>query len=983
MAQQIINVGGVPNDGAGDPLRDAFIKCNDNFTELYNTGGITGIQNGNSNIAILEDSAINMSSAGVANVFVVNEAGTITLGTMEANIVSATGNISGSYILGNGRLLTGVVSSANAASLTGTTINSNVIYSSLTTLGTLTGLSVAGNTSVTGVLNVTGVASFGNSLSVSQNISTAGNVIANNIVSINAVSFPSLSLTGNLSAANVNASGFYSTGIVSAAGNLIGSNVISGNIISASDLNLSATGTLNLNPTGNIDANDHWINNVSNPTQAQDAATKYYVDSVVSGLNVHPAANAASTSDLATYTGATVTYNNGNVGVGATLSLVGNSLSILDGYPLSANDRILLKNQANAVLNGVYVVNTGTLLTRATDFDTTAESSAGAYVFISSGTDNAATSWVQTIDAPVIGTNNLVFTQFSGGVTSYGAGTGLTLDGTIFSISNTAVTVGSYGDASTIATFTVNHQGQLTAANSATVVAPAAYISGTTLSSNVVTSSLTSVGTLDNLTVSNYINGASLSVSGNIQGLNFNGTGLSLSGNVVSPLRVTANVTGGNLIAVGLITAVGSIITGGNVTGGNLSTGGNVSGTNISASVALLSDSLISAAGNVVAAANVSATYFIGNGSQLTGIASTYGNSNVAAYLETYGGNIAVFAMDAAGNVVAENVEANGIVKGATVSATGNVISANVRGGTVSATSSVFSDGDIVSFANISGSYLLGNVADATGLPEAYSNAKVVANLAAMGNNPISTFGNITSNYYFGNVALASGFPAGYGNAEVVANLAALGSNPVSTTGNITAGYFIGNGVALTSITGGNVSGTVANATYATSAGSATTATTAGTVTDAAQGNITSVGTLSSLSVSGSVTTNSLGVGTSASGTTGEIRATNNITAYYSSDAKFKQNIRPIPNAVATVEAIGGKLFDWTDEYIAAHGGPDDYFMQKNDFGVVAQDVQRVFPLAVRRRPDGSLAVDYDKLCALAFAAVVELSAEIKRLKGQ
>jgi hypothetical protein len=974
MAQQIINVGNVANDGAGDPLRDAFIKCNDNFTELYNAGGITGIQNGNSNIVIQEDAAINMSSGGVANVFVVNEAGTITSGIMEANIVSATGNITASYYVGNGRFLSGVTATANAASLTGTTINSNVIYSSLTTLGTLAGLSVAGNAAVTGVLNVTGVASFGNSLSVAQNISAAGNVVANNIISVNAVSFPSLSLTGNLSAANVNANGFYSTSNVSAVGNVIANNIISSNIVSATNLNLTSTGILSLNPAGNINASNHWINNVSNPTQAQDAATKYYVDSVVSGLNVHPAANAASTSDLATYTGATVTYNNGNVGVGATLSLAGNSLSILDGYPLSANDRILLKNQANAVLNGVYVLNSGTLLTRATDFDTTAESSAGAYVFVSSGTDNAATSWVQTIENPIIGTNNLVFTQFSGGVTSYGAGTGLTLDGTIFSISNTSVTTGSYGSASSIPTFTVNQQGQLTAANSATVVAPAAYISGTTLSSNVVTSSLTSVGTLDNLTVGGFINGASLSVSGNVQALNFNGTGLSLSGNVVSPLRVTANVTGGNLIAVGLVSAGGSIITGGNITGGNLSTAGNVTGDTISGS--LLLGSLISSTGNVTAAANVSATYFIGNGSLLTGLAASYGNSNVAAYLPTYGGNIGINAMDASGNVVAENVEANGVVRGTTVSATGNVISGNITTNIISATGNI-TGLDVSALGNVSGTYFLGNVALANGLPEAYSNAKVVANLAAMGNNPISTFGNITSNYYFGNVALASGFPAGYGNANVVANLAALGSNPVSTTGNITAGYFIGNGVALTSITGGNVSGTVANATYATSAG------TASTVTSGTQSNITSVGTLSSLSVSGGVTTDSLGVGTPASGTAGEIRATNNITAYYSSDAKFKENIRPIPNAVATVEAIGGKLFDWTDEYIAARGGPDDYFMQKNDFGVVAQDVQKVFPLAVRRRPDGSLAVDYDKLCALAFAAVVELSAEIKRLKGQ
>ena len=123
-----------------------------------------------------------------------------------------------------------------------------------------------------------------------------------------------------------------------------------------------------------------------------------------------------------------------------------------------------------------------------------------------------------------------------------------------------------------------------------------------------------------------------------------------------------------------------------------------------------------------------------------------------------------------------------------------------------------------------------------------------------------------------------------------------------------------------------------------------------------------------------------LGVGT-PSGSTGEIRATDNITAYYSSDKKFKENIKDIPNALGIVDEIGGKLFEWTEEYIKEHGGVDEYFMRKEDFGVIAQDVQRVFPIAVRTRPDGTLAVDYEKLCALAFAAIKELKSEVDGLK--
>jgi hypothetical protein len=127
----------------------------------------------------------------------------------------------------------------------------------------------------------------------------------------------------------------------------------------------------------------------------------------------------------------------------------------------------------------------------------------------------------------------------------------------------------------------------------------------------------------------------------------------------------------------------------------------------------------------------------------------------------------------------------------------------------------------------------------------------------------------------------------------------------------------------------------------------------------------------------------SFGVGTAASTVQGEIRATNNITAFYSSDIKFKENVQNIPNALDKVVAIGGKTFDWTDEYVNAHGGEDGYFVQKSDFGVIAQDVQSVFPVAVRTKQDGTLAVDYEKLAAMAFAAIVELKQEVDDLKAK
>ena len=184
------------------------------------------------------------------------------------------------------------------------------------------------------------------------------------------------------------------------------------------------------------------------------------------------------------------------------------------------------------------------------------------------------------------------------------------------------------------------------------------------------------------------------------------------------------------------------------------------------------------------------------------------------------------------------------------------------------------------------------------------------------------------------------------------------------STGVLTASGFSGSGSNLT-----NIVTSIFGTTNQITASAAT-----GAVTLSLPQNI---------NTSASVQFGSFGVGTAASGTTGEIRATNNITAYYSSDKKFKENVKPIQNALNIVTEIGGKTFDWTDEYIKEHGGEDGYFVQKHDFGVIAQDVLKLFPVAVRTRVDGSFAVDYAKLSALAFAAISDLKQEIDALRGK
>jgi hypothetical protein len=182
-------------------------------------------------------------------------------------------------------------------------------------------------------------------------------------------------------------------------------------------------------PTAAVALNAQKITGLGTPTDSTDAATKAYVDAVTEGLHIHAAAIAATTANV-------------------TLASALENGDTLDGVTLATGDRILVKNQTTTSENGIYVVQASGQPTRATDFDTAAEVDSGDFIFVSSGTVNGSTGWVQTNKPATIGTDPILFTQFAGAGT-YTAGTGLTLTGTVFSI-NTGTTV----DLSTAQTLT-------------------------------------------------------------------------------------------------------------------------------------------------------------------------------------------------------------------------------------------------------------------------------------------------------------------------------------------------------------------------------------------------------------------------------------------------------------------------------------------------------------------------------------------------
>jgi hypothetical protein len=268
--------------------------------------------------------------------------------------------------------------------------------------------------------------------------------------------------------------------------------------------------------------------------------------------------------------------------------------------------------------------------------------------------------------------------------------------------------------------------------------------------------------------------------------------------------------------------------------------------------------------GQISATGNISGNYFIGNGSQLTGLAATYSNANVTSLLAAFGSNtISTTGTVTTGNLLVNgsaNIVGNLSVQGNITYINSNVIVTNdlyialannqstyagidgagfqvgnsgsgtLTNWTYSTVANAWTTNVSVSVTgNISGAYVLGNGSQLTGLPATYSNANVTSLLDAFGSNSISTTGNITSGYLFGNgsqltgvITSSTSISNGNSNVSVVSvggnvtvgvdgtsnvaqfsNTGLLITGTVSATGNIAGNYFIGNGSQLTGISGG------------------------------------------------------------------------------------------------------------------------------------------------------------------------------------
>ena len=857
-------------------------------------------------------------------------------GASVAGNVTASGNIIGGNVVSNTVVTNSVVS--NTVTTTGAVTSANLVISNTTPGG---GITFADGTFQTTAYSNAQVANYLSSGMDAQNIITTGDVSGHYFLGNGAF------LTGlPATYANANVAAFL------ASGNIANTTMLTGNIIPPVNNFYSLGNATNQWKDLWVSSSTIYINSL--PLSAGSANTLTFNNQplVVSSNTAPPVtSNIATTANVVAgnvvvsnaVPGAGVTFADGTKQTTAAIPYANSNVR---AYYASGTANANIITTANVY--GTYFIGNGAFLTGIAAGSSYGNANVAAYLPVYTGNANANVITAVRVNAATGNLTSVLATSIVAGnvttgttsATTLNTGTGnLSLTGNTISSGSNVVTIDPAGDGGT--------NGTLNVLGNVIVTGNLTYNDvGTAITSNLVWQA------------ANTANIPALASGG---GLAVGPAGSSYATWLYSQ---SANAWQSNIGASFAGPVVAPVFTG---AGNNLS---NIQGANVSGYVPNASQANIASIANVaysvdaanvsgiVANANVANTAVYAN---TAGVAYSVAGANVTGYVPSATGatiaNTANVAYSVAGGNVSGQV-ANALVSGTVyTNAQPNITSVGVltslsTTGNISAVGNVWAAGNISTIGNMSAA---GNVTAARFIGDGglLTNVQVAAGTAIVngtsnvtvgfnGNvsmgiagtsgvmvvNPTgaSVTGNVAANYYIGNGALLTGIVAGtsYSNANVSAYLASGNANAnITTSANIAGAYFVGNGATLGSITGANVTGTVATANYALTANTASTANSvsganvvgavalasvAGTVSGNTQSNITALGNLTALSASGAITTTgtvtgaSLLVGQGGLSLIGNTISTNSsiITIDPSADGATQGTLNVLGNVVVT-----------------------------------------------------------------------------------
>ena len=898
------------------------------FTQNYSANSISG---GTSNVTVYSNANVTISSAGTSNVLIVSSTGLVVAGT-----VSATGNITGSYFIGNGSQLTGVAAGStysnsnvtsllaafgsNTISTTGTITSASLVGGSITISGnniTGTGATLTidpngsggndGNVIIAGNLSVTGnityidsnvITTNEKSITLANNVNTgsaadgSGVDIGNNTLAYwrfnNATTSwqsnigltPAANGTLNLGGTSNYWATVYATGS-SISGNVTGGNILTGGLISATG-NITG-GNITIPGSANIST---FIGNVffgSVPAQPT-----YYN---IAPLNINNSLAAATKVQL------NLINTGGGAGAGSGIDFYTYQISVaaanaeariagIDDGNYSAYLSLQTKTPGstgtNTLVERVKIDSTGaSVVANITGGNLLTGGLVSATGNITTANTLTATGTTATgVLAAVLGTANVALHAFAI-VTAAGSAN----SSAQFAFqnnntgSNASTDIALYNNNGTDTSYFVDmgivsstYNGTASGANLFSANDGYVYVAG-----NSITGPVGSGANIGNL-ILGATNGQVITWLGNTSTANIitrvSTTGLAVTG-VVS---ATANVTGGNILTGGLVSAT-STITGTSLLGAVVSVTGAITGASVVGGV--MTGSSVSVTGNITG------SFFNGNGSALTGVSALWPVTNTAG---VNGPTTISIGQNA-------NAGTNGVVIGYAAGQGGNAYTVAVGGGAggtgqntqavavgygAGATSQGTYSVAIGTYAGYSSQAQSSIVLNASGATQNATNSGFYVNPVRndTGNTSNVVYYNATTKELtYAPASAGSSITNGTSNVVVAASsnvtIGVAGTAAVATFA--TTGEYVTGVVSATgNITGGNISATNHTGTNVSVTGTITAASTVGGVITGSSASVS--GTVTGASLTGTITTASQTNITSV-GTLGALSVTGNVTA--------------------------------------------------------------------------------------------------------